>query len=126
MITKNKILYIIGAIIYISCFAYIISDMLQTIEGRILLFIYSTSVILTALILFLGYKIFKALLVIIEKYSKEWYHVQFSIYHTTFIWFAMHYCKYRLYIFNIDDVIDSNVYHNSSTEVICQYLVLLR
>lgn len=71
MITKNKILYIIGAIIYISCFTYIISDMLQTIEGRILLFIYSTSVILTALILFLGYKIFKALLVIIEKYSKE-------------------------------------------------------
>ena len=92
MITKSKILYIIGTIIYISCFAYIISDMLQTIEGRILLFIYSTSVILTALILFLGYKIFKALLVIIEKYSKEWYHVQFSIYHTTFIWFAMHYC----------------------------------
>lgn len=71
MITKNKILYIIGTIIYISCFAYIISDMLQTIEGRILLFIYSTSVVLTALILFLGYKIFKALLVIIEKYSKE-------------------------------------------------------
>ena len=71
MITKNNILYIIGAIIYIACFGYIVHDMLQTPEGRVLLFIYTTSVVLTALIIVIGYKISKALLNILEKYTGE-------------------------------------------------------
>jgi len=72
MVSKNNLLYIIGAIIYIACFGYIIHDMLQAPEGRILLFIFSTSVILTALIIVIGYKISKALLNILEKYTGEW------------------------------------------------------
>lgn len=70
MVNKNTILYIIGAIIYIACFGYIVSDMAQTNEGRVLIFIYSTSIILTALIIIIGYKISKALLGILDKYTK--------------------------------------------------------
>lgn len=71
MVSKNNLFYIIGAIIYIACFGYIIHDMLQEPEGRILLFIFTTSVILTALIIVIGYKISKALLHILEKYTGE-------------------------------------------------------
>ena len=73
MITKNNLLYVIGAIIYIACFGYIVHDMLQEPAGRVLIFIYTTSVILTALIIVIGYKISKALLHILEKYMGEWY-----------------------------------------------------
>jgi hypothetical protein len=45
--------------------------MLQAPEGRVLIFIYTTSVILTALIIVIGYKISKALLHILEKYMGE-------------------------------------------------------
>lgn len=34
MVSKNNLLYIIGAIIYIACFGYIIHDMLQAPEGE--------------------------------------------------------------------------------------------
>ena len=71
MITKNNLLYVIGAIIYIACFGYIVHDMLQAPEGRVLIFIYATSVILTALIIVIGYKISKALIHILEKYMGE-------------------------------------------------------
>lgn len=71
MITKNNLLYIIGGIIYILCFAYIVQDMLQTIEGRILIFIYATAVFLTAIIIFIGYKLTKVLLNILNKYTEE-------------------------------------------------------
>lgn len=72
MVSKQQyLLYIIGAIIYIACFAYIVLDMLGSPEGRILIFIYTTSVILTVLIIIIGYKISKALLNILDKYTKE-------------------------------------------------------
>ena len=69
MVKKSTLLYIIGAIIYIACFGYIVSDLAQTNEGRILIFIYSTSIILTTVIICLGYKISKALLGILDKYT---------------------------------------------------------
>jgi len=77
MVKKSTLLYIIGAIIYIACFGYIVSDLAQTKEGRILIFIYSTSIILTTVIICLGYKISKALLGILDKYTntKVWYYV---------------------------------------------------
>ena len=70
MVNKTTLLYIIGAIIYIACFGYIVSDMAQTNEGRVLIFIYATSIILTAVIICLGYKISKALIGILDKYTK--------------------------------------------------------
>lgn len=71
MVSKNNLLYIIGAIIYIACFGYIVLDMLQAPEGRILLFIFSTSVILTALIIVIGYKISKALCIYLKSIQES-------------------------------------------------------
>lgn len=68
---RRHVLYGLGLSIYLLCFAYMILNMIETIEGRILLYIYAISIILTALLLFVGYNLTKKLLEILEKDKEE-------------------------------------------------------
>lgn len=63
--------YTLLVIIYIGTFAFIISDMFESREGRILLFIYSTSIILTIAFLYGVYRIGDILIYIMNKLENK-------------------------------------------------------
>lgn len=67
---KNLGYYIIGTI-YVLCLGYIVQQMFQTMEGKILLFIYATSIFLTVLIFILAYKITELIINYIDDKDEE-------------------------------------------------------